>query len=208
MVRWGGMETKTTKTWQGNPFLVILLLVFFYPIGLFLMWKYASWNKLVKIIVSAFFLLITIGIVSKPSSVKDGYREGAAKTTTTPSTTVAPVTDIKLVVTSQIVKKVNGKYRYFFDIRNAGTEDFRGTVTVRLFNNLYKSALASDTFDAKSSYIAPSIGKSVYIDANTGPVSEHGENGLTKFTYTISVDKKDVANGDGQITGKFENTDL
>lgn len=36
------------RTW-----FVVLLLLLFFPVGLFLMWKYTSWHKAVKIIVTA-----------------------------------------------------------------------------------------------------------------------------------------------------------
>lgn len=51
------------KKWYQRPVWIIVLLIFFFPVGLFLMWKYSNWNKTVKGIVSgcialAFFLSI------------------------------------------------------------------------------------------------------------------------------------------------------
>ena len=43
------------KTW----FIIVMLIVFF-PVGLFLMWKYSNWNKVVKIIISVIFGLALI----------------------------------------------------------------------------------------------------------------------------------------------------
>ena len=39
---------------------------------------------------------------------------------------------LDIAVTSQIVKKVDGKCRYFFDIRNNDTENFEGSVEIEL----------------------------------------------------------------------------
>ena len=43
------------KTW----FIILMLLVFF-PVGLFLMWRYSEWNKVVKIIISVICALALI----------------------------------------------------------------------------------------------------------------------------------------------------
>ena len=43
------------KTW----FIIVMLIVFF-PVGLFFMWKYSNWNKVVKIIISVIFGLMLI----------------------------------------------------------------------------------------------------------------------------------------------------
>ena len=39
---------------------IILMLVLFFPVGLFLMWKNAKWNKTVKIIISVLFAVMVI----------------------------------------------------------------------------------------------------------------------------------------------------
>ena len=39
---------------------VILMLILFFPVGLFLMWKYSKWHKTEKIIISVFFAVMVI----------------------------------------------------------------------------------------------------------------------------------------------------
>lgn len=85
------METK--KKWYQKTGWIIALLILFFPVGLFLMWKYANWNKKVKWGISIFFLLFIIfnnqinqisvrSNSNKPQSVKfecigpDGKRIG------------------------------------------------------------------------------------------------------------------------------------
>lgn len=60
------MEIK--KKWYQSNVAIIALLIFFFPVGLFLMWKYAGWNKVVKIVVTGFYTLIVIGAIATPSS--------------------------------------------------------------------------------------------------------------------------------------------
>lgn len=123
-------------------------------------------------------------------------------TTDTPK----PAENFNIVVTSQIVKKVDGKHRYFFDIRNKDTKAFKGDVTISLFTNELKNPIAGDTFST-SRPIEPGLGTSVYADASTGPPSLHGENGITKFKYTVKKGDKTVSSGEGVMTEKFEDID-
>ncbi|MDD3157273.1 hypothetical protein [Anaeromusa sp.] len=47
-------------------FVVVMLFVFF-PVGLFLMWRYGSWNSKVKLVISFIFLAAVISNIASPS---------------------------------------------------------------------------------------------------------------------------------------------
>ena len=47
------------KIYEKNWFIILMLVVFF-PVGLFLMWKNAKWHKTVKIIISVLFAIMVI----------------------------------------------------------------------------------------------------------------------------------------------------
>lgn len=111
---------------------------------------------------------------------------------------VKPVVQpMEVVVTSQTVKSVGGKYRYFFDIRNNSERSFAGDVSVDLVN-AEGDVVYGDTFTTNQP-IAPSLGTSVYIDANTGPTSVHGVNGIQTYTYEAKVGGQVVKTGAGTI---------
>ena len=118
------------------------------------------------------------------------------------STDQEHVEEFNIEVSSQIVKDIGGKYRYFFDIRNKDTKDFVGDVSIKIITQ-EGLTVGSDDFSAKSP-ISPSLGSSVYIDANTGPVSVHGANGTANYKYTVKVNGIAVKNGEGSITNQFE----
>lgn len=61
-----------------------------------------------------------------------------SKPTFTPSPIPKPIEKFNIVVTSQIVKRIDNKCRYFFDIRNKDTKPFEGSVTISLFTNELK----------------------------------------------------------------------
>lgn len=48
------------QKWYEKNLAIILLLIFFFPVGLFLMWKYSKWNKVAKIVISIFFGIVLI----------------------------------------------------------------------------------------------------------------------------------------------------
>lgn len=69
------MENK--RKWYQTNWGVILLLVLFFPAGLFLMWKYTNWHKYAKIGITGFFVLMLLA----GSSSQD-------KNTNTPSSSI------------------------------------------------------------------------------------------------------------------------
>ncbi len=50
------------KTW-----FIIIMLILFFPIGLFLMWKYSIWGKLIKIVISIFLGFLLFSMISGAS---------------------------------------------------------------------------------------------------------------------------------------------
>lgn len=62
------MNTANTQKWYQKTGYIILLLILFFPVGLFLMWKYTNWGKNVKIAISAIIaVLFGIGLISSGS---------------------------------------------------------------------------------------------------------------------------------------------
>lgn len=56
------------KSWYEQTWAIVLLLIFFFPVGLFLMWKYSNWKKPVKIIITVIFALIIVGNIGSKTS--------------------------------------------------------------------------------------------------------------------------------------------
>ncbi|MBZ9691651.1 hypothetical protein [Clostridium sp. M14] len=55
--------------WYEKTWVIILFLIFFFPVGLYLMWKYSKWNKAVKVVLTIFFALVIIGNIGKNNTV-------------------------------------------------------------------------------------------------------------------------------------------
>ena len=119
------------------------------------------------------------------------------------STPISIIDPMQIVVTHQITKKVEDKYRYFFDIRNKDTKPFKGEVRIKLINQ-DGSSIGDEKFK-NDKEIAPNLGDSVYIDRHTGTPSIHGESGIASFEYTVLTDKGVAATGTGKIPDSFGN---
>lgn len=66
------IQAKENKQIYEKTWFIILLLIFFFPVGLFLMWKYSQWNKAVKIIVTILVgLMVVFTVVSDNSENND-----------------------------------------------------------------------------------------------------------------------------------------
>jgi len=62
------MDNQPEKKWYQKPTAVVLLLIFFFPVGLYLMWKHEVWSKTARWIVSAVFTLAVIANAGKNES--------------------------------------------------------------------------------------------------------------------------------------------
>ncbi|CAN5692888.1 hypothetical protein BH11PAT2_BH11PAT2_04720 [soil metagenome] len=113
-----------------------------------------------------------------------------------------PVSAQNIVVTSQIVKAVGGKYRYFFDIRNQDEKPFSGDVKIELDKSSGEH-IYDDSFST-SQPIQPGVGTSQFVETYTGPISVHGSDGVETFKYTVSSGGSVVKTGQGTISTKLE----
>jgi len=53
------LESEKLK-WHEKPIIIILLLIFFFPLGLYFMWKNGMWSKSVRLILTSIFVFIVI----------------------------------------------------------------------------------------------------------------------------------------------------
>ena len=55
------IPSPSSSTWYTKTWVIILFLIFLWPVGLFLMWKHKkSWKKITKILVTIFILIIAL----------------------------------------------------------------------------------------------------------------------------------------------------
>ena len=161
-------------------------------------------SKKFAIIGGSIFLFLLFLMIITPDGQQNSTTPQVKTTVTeSPKATDIPVQKFNVEVSSMIVKKVDKKYRYFFDIRNKDSKPFQGSVSIKIYKDKSNFALGSETFNTTKP-IEPTLGNPVYFDINTGPVSVHGENGIKKYTYSVQVNGKEVNKGEGIISDKLE----
>lgn len=61
------------KAFYKRTWFIIICLIIFFPVGLFFMWKYADWRKMVKVIVTIVIGLLLIISVCLPTNESENY---------------------------------------------------------------------------------------------------------------------------------------
>jgi len=59
------MENNQKLKWHHRPISIILLLIVFFPLGLYFMWKNGIWSNTSRWVISIFFALIVIANLNK-----------------------------------------------------------------------------------------------------------------------------------------------
>jgi hypothetical protein len=76
------MDNQIEKKWHQKPVTVVLFLIFFFPVGLYLMWKNELWSKTSRIIVSVFFGLLVLGNINKGNDTNSNFPNSSNETKT------------------------------------------------------------------------------------------------------------------------------
>lgn len=93
------MENTAKVRWYQTSWAAILLLIFFFPVGLFLMWKYTKWPKPAKWVVSAVFgLFLLIGVFTDSPETTSNTQAKQQQVT------LAPQTQVTVETTQEIAK--------------------------------------------------------------------------------------------------------
>jgi len=96
----GGNENMNNKKWYQQTWGVVLMLVLFFPMGLYLMWKHAQWGKGVKIGVTS--ALVVLCALAGSGDSADEPPTSLAFDGNTTSVTISETSDLFEDITSEI----------------------------------------------------------------------------------------------------------
>lgn len=121
--------TDPEKVWYKQTWGIILMLVLFFPVGIYLMWKYGKrWNLYIKIAVCVFFGMVLIAIIL-PNNKKD---------TADISSSVSDSSQIELIVTKYeadaLAKQIDASEEFEKSIKGTKIE-LTGIVKENKLNN-------------------------------------------------------------------------
>jgi len=215
-------DNKKALKYLGYFLLTIIAIGVWYislpVLAIWYIWKKTDKSRTVKIAVTVVMVvLMLVGIAKVPPTPKSAIQQQTNNiqiekpvvnnVTTKTEATPKPAEQMNIVVESQIVKKVDGKNRYFFDIRNKDKKAFSGKVSISLYNDKQPTPLGTGNFET-SAPIEPGLGNFVNIDINTAPKAIHGEYGITSFKYEVSIDGNVVKSGEDGVSDKYEELSL
>jgi len=141
--------TQPRKRWFANRLLVILLLIFFFPLGLFLMWKYTSWTKVTKWIVTlvgtALTTLTLIGAYNSPPTITvSGEKNGTINVDTNKYTLTGDVSSMKTVTLFTINRT---------PVSVSDDASFAHIVSLEEGDNIYNLVATNDNGERKTTLI-------------------------------------------------------
>lgn len=67
------------KKWYKSTWFTILTLIFIFPLGLFLMWKYMDWKRWVKILITVLIVIIAIANLTNSAENEDEQKDDDKK---------------------------------------------------------------------------------------------------------------------------------
>ena len=118
------MEKSVAKKWYQKTWVIVLFLIFFWPVGIFLTWKFSTWTKNTKIAVSVAAVLFGIfglyaAATAPPTLELEGVTNGRIEATSESYTLTGQVFPSGATVTvNDKPAQINGnKFSYVVELK-------------------------------------------------------------------------------------------
>ncbi|AIR83518.1 Ltp family lipoprotein [Staphylococcus epidermidis] len=167
------MQQESTS-WYKQEWFVVLTLIFIFPLGLFLMWRYSKWPSIAKTIVTVAIVVIALSSTTYVGNLKTNNHETQATDTTekeTENTNSTSVNDKDEENHKAAVDQTKGKYQEWFDEVTKGAKEEKSAT------RLQKAALET----AKSYSDDLNMSKEKIYDILTSEVGEKFSKEDAKF---------------------------
>ena len=134
------MENQSEKKWHQKPTAVVLFLIFFFPVGLYLMWKNSMWNKTTRVLISIFFGLFVVKNIGE-SNTNSSIQQNSEKVTFSEARSFMSkrLSNVNQNLMDSKTTSFDGKTLYCF---LSVTED--GTVCISSVSEFALEVIASD----------------------------------------------------------------
>ena len=126
--------------WYQKPVSIVLLIILFFPVGLYLMWKYSKWSPKVKWVISGIFALLLLINMATSDSNKENNAE--TKQTSSQSET--------LPINQQMKDDFTSFYKEFMAIGTESDNAHKVVTTELDALSNGKSSVASVYLEAKN----------------------------------------------------------
>ena len=190
--------SQQKNKWYQKTSAIILLLIVFFPVGLFLMWKHSNWSKVVKIIITVIIIILALfsllGEDKTDSNNDTTTSTSASATIATEQTTEAPatiaenkniaaLTDIS-TLTAEEAKEI------FDDLKAAGIDNIDSISIVGSQSDVDSGASFNVSYNGYSVNLIVINRKTDYISSGDIVLFENGKVIDNINNYTISTSEK------------------
>ena len=116
------MQQETTS-WYKQEWFIVLSLLFIFPLGLFLMWKFSKWPSIARTIITVAISVIVLASITYYGNLQMIVPATSISNNETKETTDTSVNDKDEENHKASVKETNGKYQEWFDEVTKGAKE-------------------------------------------------------------------------------------
>ncbi|MBF2212995.1 hypothetical protein D0413_01190 [Staphylococcus epidermidis] len=116
------MQQESTS-WYKQEWFIVLTLIFIFPLGLFVMWRFSKWPSIAKTIITVVISVIVLASVTYYGNLKMAVPITSNSNNETKETTDTSVNDKDEENHKASVKETNGKYQEWFDDVTKGAKE-------------------------------------------------------------------------------------
>ncbi|MGC7571917.1 Ltp family lipoprotein [Staphylococcus epidermidis] len=164
------MQQESTS-WYKQEWFIVLTLIFIFPLGLFVMWRFSKWPSIAKTIITVVISVIVLRSVTYYGNLKMAVPITSNSNNETKETTDTSVNDKDEENHKASVKETNGKYQEWYDEVTKGAKEEKSAT------RLQKAALET----AKSYSDDLNMSKEKIYDILTSEVGEKFSKEDAKF---------------------------
>ena len=164
------MQQESTS-WYKQEWFIVLTLIFIFPLGLFVMWRFSKWPSIAKTIITVVISVIVLASVTYYGNLKMAVPITSNSNNETTETTDTSVNDKDEENHKASVKETNGKYQEWYDEVTKGANEEKSAT------RLQKAALET----AKSYSDDLNMSKEKIYDILTSEVGEKFSKEDAKF---------------------------
>lgn len=116
------MQQESTS-WYKQEWCIVLSLLFLFPLGLILMWKFSKWPSLVRIIITVVIAVIALSSINYIAQNQMPRTYITNSDSSSESNKSDSITDKDEENHEKAKEQTNGKYQEWFDTSTKGTSD-------------------------------------------------------------------------------------
>lgn len=192
-------QNESNKTaWYQKPVGIISMLILFFPVGLFLMWKYTNWNPIAKWVITGIFAILVLLVGSENSTPSQTVANTNNSVAETPANEV-PVAEPNTAVIFDLPALYGKNTKEIREVLGVSTKDIDGYLTYEKEGYTLLISYDANSQKVKSFFVSPDEkeGESQYTD----DIETLKEVANVKTTDLYSVQQIESLEEPGSYTG-------